>query len=461
MHSSKHASIHPSIIHPSISSLHPSIYPSIHSSIHPSICSSTPPCLHPCVHPPIHPFIDPSTDPSTLPSLHPPIQPSILPSIPPAIHALIHPSIHPSLQAVAYQQMQNCIYHWHCSTASEFMQPCTMSVTSLSCWPVPQHGGINSPVTHVGFVMGPAPAEAAACCAESAANEEAHGQAVTEGPQRQKPQMLSGDRQCSPRQPTVPPLPSHSSRSAEVPCPATDAPAAGMAAAAAGAVIGALPQPQEDMHPSAAAQQPTHPASRAPDSRSAKAAAEHANERDNAMASPLCAPAVSVPLMSDRQAACATAPPPATAAGMPATAVLGGVHSEGSAAPSAGVGIKWGFEPGTSKLLVEIDTSVMRHTAQIDAALAQLAQAVKDLQSMSSASQEQVMLQQARFATPASQSPYPTPTQAVSNVAMSDALPMVSVHGRPKLENHPSQCFCQQLHSYNSQSTASLLLLIW
>lgn len=305
----------------------------------------------------------------------------------------------------------------------------------------------NSPVTHAGSVVRAAPAEAAAGCAEPAATEETHSQAVTAGGQ-----MLPKERQCLPPQPTVPHLPSHSSPSSEVPCSATDAPAAGMADAMAGAGTAALPHSQEDVRPSTAAQQSTPPAPTPARSHPAKAVAEHANEQDSAVASPPCASSVSPPLMSDRQAACATAPPPATAADTPATAVLDGMHSEGSAAPSAGVGIKWGFEPGTSKLVVEIDTSRMRHSGQIDVALAQLAQAVKDLQSMSSASREQAMSQTARLAAPASQSPHPTPTQAGSDVAMSDALPMVRVCGRAKLENHPFHCFGQQMQSYNPHS---------
>ena len=150
------------------------------------------------------------------------------------------------------------------------------------------------------------------------------------------------------------------------------------------------------------------------------------------MTSPLCAPAaVSVPLMSDRQAASAQAPPPATA-DMPATALQGGVDPAGSTAPRAGHGIKWGFEPGTSKLLLEVDTSVMRHSGQIDAAFAQLAQAVKELRSMTSDGHEVDMSQKACAAKPASQSPHPVSTQAASTVEMSAALPLVSLHGRAK-----------------------------
>lgn len=297
----------------------------------------------------------------------------------------------------------------------------------------------------VGAVVRIAATEAAACCVEHLATGEAQDQPVAKGTPMRQPQSPPLGKQCLLRQ-------LHSGPSADMPCHATDAAAVGKATGDTSAVAVAVPQPQEHMHLSTAAAA-SHQASRPPAVHPAKPVAEHASERDSSMTSPQ---GVSAPLRSHRQAASATPPAPATAADMHATAVVGTVHP-GSAVASVGTGVKWGFEPGTHKLLVEVDASVLRQSGQIDAAFAHVAQAVKGVQSMTSAGRELCMFQKGCAAKWASQSPHLTSTQAAPDVEASDVLPLVRAHGRARHESsslvvlpihmcgHYSFCMCVML----------------
>lgn len=255
---------------------------------------------------------------------------------------------------------------------------------------------------------------AAACCPEQSVNAEAHGQAAIQWEQAtldQQLQMPPVKRRLVLPPALLPPATVPSDCSPPADC---SRPAMGAAAAdhmAAGSVSDAMPQGQNGLHSSSIAAQlsgqqgHTHPGVNG-----VRAVPEHTLECDNSAALPVL-------LMSDRIGTSAAAPAAVSAA------VLAGT----------GNGYEWHFEPGSSKLLVEIDTSVTHQPGQIDAAFAHAAQAVKGLPAMHRG-RGPVLPTTESAARSISQSPHATATQAassgeVSNV-LSSTLMLASTYGR-------------------------------
>ena len=154
------------------------------------------------------------------------------------------------------------------------------------------------------------------------------------------------------------------------------------------------------------AQQSGHQGVTHPGPDGVRAVLEHTPERDSSAAFPM-------PHMSDTQRV--SAAPPAAQTDMHTTAVAAAVLA------GAGHGCKWHFKPGSSKLLVEIDTSVICNTGQIDAAFAHVAQAVKGLPSILSGTGP-VMPTTESAARWISQSPHAIATQAASSEEVSNVL---------------------------------------
>ena len=269
-------------------------------------------------------------------------------------------------------------------------------------------------------MRGAAGKEAAACRAEQSANAEAHGQARADGeqiaPQRQT-QMLPVERQSLPLLPTLLPcwnVPPDGYPSADM---SPDTAAASGAAATVSAPQGHRHLPLHIPAHQLAHSGPTHPGL----------------HLDGAMAEHAASPqrvSVSSPLRSDRQAASTTAP--ATSVDMYTTAVpavIPAMHAGGGTYACAGNGFKWHIKPGTTKLLVEVDTSVLHHSGQIDAAFTHIAQAVKGLQSVLSASGREPLQSMPHTDCAVkwiSHIPHCRATQAVVGVEVSCMLPSIS-----------------------------------
>ena len=252
--------------------------------------------------------------------------------------------------------------------------------------------------------------EAAACCPEQSAYTEAHGQAGAHWEQTTLDQQLQMPpvkwRLLLP--PTLLPpasVSSDCSPSADLSCPAKGAVAA--ADTATDSVTAASPQSQKGLSPSPiVAQQSMHQGLSHPGLAKVSAAAEHTAERDSSVA-------FSVPVRSDRQgasAAAAAASRDTHTTAVPAAVLAGSGH-----------GFKWHFQPGTSKLLVEVDTSLIHHSRQIDAAFTHVAQAVKGLPPMLSC-RGPAMPTTGSAARWSSLSPHATVTQAASSEEVSIVL---------------------------------------
>lgn len=225
--------------------------------------------------------------------------------------------------------------------------------------------------------------EALACCPEQSANTEAHGQAGTQSeqaaPDRQL-QMPPVKRQLLLPPTLLPPasVPSDCSPLADLSCPAKGAAEAGDMAA----------------DPFIAAQQSVHQGLSHLGLDTVRAIAQHTAERD-------CSVALPVPRRSDTQGAPVSTDMHTTAV---PTAVLASTEN----------GFKWRFQPGTSKLLVEIDTSLIHHSTEIDAACTHVAEAVKGLLSMPSG-RAPAMPATGSTARWITRSPHATATQAASS----------------------------------------------
>lgn len=279
----------------------------------------------------------------------------------------------------------------------------------------------NSQALLSGAAWGAAAKEAAAVCPEQSSTAKVPGQAGTPGKQTAPDQQAHTPpvkrRLLLP--PTLLPPASVLGRSPDLSRPSMDAAAA--PDMAAGPVTAPLPQgqggwptsPTAALHPGqnglhlspTAAQQSPHQRPGLSILDGVRTALEQAAERDRSLAA-------SLPLRPDRQAASATVP--VTSAETQATAtpaaepVWNGTHA------GAGIGFRWRFDPDTSKLLVEADTSEMQHSGQIDAAFAHVAQAVKGLPSvLKSRGPVEPVTACARWV---SQSPHATATQPASPV---------------------------------------------
>ena len=247
--------------------------------------------------------------------------------------------------------------------------------------------------------------EAAACCPEQSAK--AHGPAGTRWEQASLDQQLHMPpaKRRLVLLPTL--LPSAAVPSDCSPPADWSRPAMGAAAAddlAVDPVTDASPHSQNGLRQSSIpAQQSGHQGVTHPGLDGVRAAPGHTPERDSSATFP-------TPLTTDRRGASAAAP--AAPTDMHTTAVSAAVFA------GAGNGCKWHCKPGSSKLLIEIDTSVIHHSGQIDAAFAHVAQAVKGLPSMPSG-RGPVM---PSTGPAACQSPHATATQAASSEEVSHVL---------------------------------------
>lgn len=250
----------------------------------------------------------------------------------------------------------------------------------------------NSRALLTGAAWGAAAKEAAAFSPEQSSLAKAPGQAGTPGKQSapDQPAHTPPVKRRLLLPPTLLPpasVPSDTGWSPDLSRPAMDTAAAdNMAAdpvtaplhqgqgARPASPAAALHQSQNGLHhPPTAAQQSAPQRSRLPSVGEVRPVAEQAAERDRFLAP-------SLPLRPDRQAASATVPVTSaetqTTAAPAAEPVWNGTHA------GAGNGFRWCFDPDTSKLLVEADMSVMHQAGQIDAAFAQVAQAVQRLPSV-------------------------------------------------------------------------------
>ena len=295
--------------------------------------------------------------------------------------------------------------HWHLLviqliSISQSQQPSIDAQACIAC---------NSKAMLSGAALGAAE-KAAACCFEQSAKAELHDQAGTQWEKAAPDQQL--------QIPTVkatllPPatVPSDCSPPADWLRPAMSADA--VDDMAADPVTAVSPQGQKGLRlSSVAAQQSAHQGLNHPDFDGVKALPEHTAERDRSAA-----------LASDSKGASAAAP--AASQDIHTTAVSAAVLA------GNGDGYKWHFEPGSNKLLIEIDISVIHHSGQISAALAHAVQAVKGLPSVLCG--RGPIMHTTESARWISQSPCITATQAASPAEVSSVLSsalLASVYGR-------------------------------